>query len=155
MQVAGIETLKDIIDEGGHLQPWERMQTELSESVKPTHVKLLANINLDKTQVTRGEKRYIYLYDSKATEGSLVWEWKVLCAQVRDTFLPRHTLGEHFNTFTVNHGMLTKAQRILPPQNVVLRRILVGLPKSLDIQGRQLTFIAEMVDTIAVTEYFT
>lgn len=63
-------------------------------------------------------------------ERGIVWEWETTTSAVKNLYTPDQLVGKCTRTFDVAFGALTKTTQNHPPGDVVLHRLMVGLPRS-------------------------
>lgn len=86
-------------------------------------------------------------------DGTVVWEFQIRKRDMAVVFRMGVNIKEPSRTFQVQQGILSKVKNSAPPLDVLLSRIMAGLPKSRP-NGQQLLFVGHLQDEIAITESY-
>lgn len=151
----GIEVLGDVVDLQCQLLQWEDRSTPLPETHATVYRNVSANLDVDASKVTQQAHTIsVFVTEGRMSEGSIVWEIRCPRGERADRYRTDAALPSPATTYRHNHGVLQKVAPLMPTHDVILGRIIVGLPKA-DNQGkRPLTYIGKMDDAIAISERY-
>lgn len=129
--------------------------TDAPESTRRAYEKLTNNIDMSRSRIIGSiDMVKVFLCELHNGERGMIWEFKVTRGQVRPRYALDAAIKKPMKTYVASLGILSKWD--FPPfGDVMLKRIIAGLPRFAVGGETQLTFIFDVLDEVAVLEHFS
>lgn len=154
LRAASIEVLDNILNRESEICQWEEINHKLLESCQRAFNNLRKNINLSKAKVIlQAGNSPMYATLNSRINKVRGWKFKVEKKLHKGRLRVTKEGPRPPKNLTNYGGILMPIEEMhLPPAGCLLKRIVVGLPRKDKTECKQLAFILDLDDTIALTE---